>query len=163
MIRQRKKDVKIGVERMIWIIVADASRAKIFSVNKIKFINGKEKLSLVKELTHPESRLHDLDIVTDKPGRYAARMGQARGSFAEQTEPRKHEVENFACQLANYLEASRAENAFSELILVAPSHFYGVMNKHFHPPLKKVISQVIDKDYTKDTEKELEDHLKSHL
>lgn len=145
-----------------WIILASTSKAKIFTVNKVKFIINKEKLVLVKEFNHPESRLRDSQIVSDKSGRYRPKnMGS--DSFMEPTDPKKHEADNFAREVVNVLEAGRAADLFQDLILVTPSHFYGLINKHIHRGLKNMVSLVIEKDYTKDDEKTLVKHLKQQI
>lgn len=136
-----------------WILVANASKAKIFSVNKLKFLTGKEKLESVQEFTHPASRKKDVDIASDKLGHYK------EGSFVEPTDPKKYEAESFGREIVSTLEAARVANEFDELILVVPAQFRGMMNKHLRSPLEQVISKVIEKDYTKDGEKVLEKHL----
>ena len=136
-----------------WILVANASEARIFTVNKLKFLNGEEKLKSVREFMHPSSRKKDTEIVSDKLGRYK------EGSFVEPTDPKKHEAENFAREIVNTLEAARVANSYDELILVVPAQFRGMMNKHLHVPLEQSIIKIIEKDYTKDSDKDLEEHL----
>ncbi len=142
---------------MTWILVANASKAKIFAVNKMKFINGKEKLSLIKEFTHPESRKRDLEIASDKLGNFQ------HGSFVEPTDPKKYEAETFAREVVEDLETGRVGNLYEELILVVPPSFHGLVNKNLRAPLQKVITHVVEKDYTKDDEKSLEEHLRQQL
>lgn len=145
-----------------WIVVANASQAKFFSVNKIKFLNDKDKLILVEELFHHASRMHDADIVSDKVGRYRA-MANSSDSFMEPTDPHKHEAEVFARETANYLENARAKKLFQDLILVVSPSFYGLLNLRIHPQLKKLISKVIEKDYTKDSDQVLAKHLRQQI
>lgn len=146
-----------------WVVVASAVRTKIFSVNKIKFLNGKEKLKLLRELLHPESRLHDSEIVSDKMGHYEARNHAARGSFSEPTDPKQHEMDVFAREIAHYLEGAKVDKTFQELILVAAPGFYGLLNKHMPASLKKAITLVIEKDYVKESDSNLEKHLKQQI
>ena len=145
-----------------WVVIANASKAKIFSVNKIKFLNGKEKLALIKEFTHPESRLRDLEIASDKLGNFQGK-NSGHGSFVEPTDPKKYEAESFAREVINDLEAARVANLFHDLILVIPPAFHGLINKYLNQPLEKMIIHVIEKDYTKDGEKDLEKHLKQQI
>jgi len=136
-----------------WILVANAGKAKIFSVNKLKFLTGKARLETIQEFTHPASRKKDVEIASDKLGHYKD------GSFVEPTDPKKYEAESFAREVIGTLEAARVANKFDELILVVPPQFRGMMNKYLRAPLEQVISKVIEKDYTKNVEKELEKHL----
>ena len=45
----------------IWVLVADNSRARIFSAEK-----PASDLQEIRDLTHPEARLHEGDLVTDR-------------------------------------------------------------------------------------------------
>ncbi|ABX77944.1 host attachment protein [Coxiella burnetii] len=89
-----------------WIVVANASKAKIFAVNKIKFLTGKHNLELIKEYTHPESRMRDVEIASDRLGHFHAKS-RGSGSFVEQTNPKKYEAESFAREVVNDLESGR--------------------------------------------------------
>lgn len=148
---------------MTWILVANSSKAKIFTINKSKFLDGKEKPILIKEFTHPESRKRDIELTSDRPGHYQARDGGGHGSYNEPTEPKEYEAEVFAREVYRVLDAGRLANLYKELVLVVPPHFYGLLNKHLHNPLEQLIVKVIEKDYTKTPEKTLEEHLKSQL
>lgn len=145
-----------------WIVVASASKVKVFAVNKIKFLNDKEKLKLITELSHPQSRMHDSQIVSDKSGRYGAKNMSA-DSYAEATDPQKNEMDIFAREVVNHLETSRASKIFHDLVLVVAPSFYGLLNSHMHQQLKSLVSLVIEKDYTKDSDKDLEKHLKQQI
>ena len=46
-----------------WVLVADNSRARIFSSDKPASV-----LQEIQDLTHPEARLHEGDLVTDRGG-----------------------------------------------------------------------------------------------
>ncbi|MCW8920233.1 MAG: host attachment protein, partial [Sedimenticola sp.] len=47
-----------------WVVVADTSRARIFSAE-----NAFSPLVEIQTLDHPEARLHPGDLVSDKSGR----------------------------------------------------------------------------------------------
>jgi protein required for attachment to host cells len=145
-----------------WIVVADASLAKIFSVNKIKFLNDQDQLHLIKELSHPASRLRDADIVSDKAGRYRAK-DRTSDSFFEPTEPKHHEAEIFAHEIIAYLTHAASLQSFDEFILTAAPAFHGLMNKHMPAHLKSLLSLSFEKDYIKDDLKTLALHLKKQI
>ncbi|OGO93786.1 MAG: hypothetical protein A3F41_06800 [Coxiella sp. RIFCSPHIGHO2_12_FULL_44_14] len=148
-----------------WILIANASMAKIFKVNKLKFLSGTAKLNLIEEFTHPASRKKSMDMVSDRLGRYRAHGGEGlgHGAYAEPTDPKAYEIEHFAHELVEKLEAGRVSHQFEDIILVASPHFYGLMNKSFHEDLRRMITTVIEKDYTKDGIKALEEHLLQQL
>ena len=119
-----------------WILGANATEARFYMTPKAKLLNGEATLKLVKEYKHPEGRQKSGDLVSDKPGNYKnPRVGH--GTFAEPTDPKEHELDVFAKQLADELEAARIANHYQDLIIITPSHFDGLLNKHLnhhHPP-----------------------------
>jgi len=48
-----------------WVIVFDSSHCSILTIKK-----KPKGLNLIKELNHPENKLRDIDLTSDKPGRY---------------------------------------------------------------------------------------------
>lgn len=81
----------------------------------------KEKLEFIRETTHPESRLQDLGIASDRLSYLHIKNRGNGGSFVEPTNPKKYEAGSFAREVINDLEAGRVANLFQDIILVAPS------------------------------------------
>jgi len=125
-----------------WILVADASRAQLFAQDKIG-----ERLSLVREYQHPESRLKAAEIASDRAGRQESK-GNGRGSMVEHADPKKYEAERFAIELAHALEHGRAAGSYQQLILVAPAHFIGLLHEHLSVHTHALVGTNIEKDYT---------------
>jgi protein required for attachment to host cells len=135
--------------KKLWVVVANASMARIFSLNKHK------DLKLVKELNHPDSRKKDTELVSDIPGQFRARGGVARGNFCARTEPKKVQVHHFAQEVAETLEHGRKTNLFDFLVLITLPGFQGTLKEHFNNHLLNKIKKVIPKDFHNATEKEL--------
>jgi protein required for attachment to host cells len=132
-----------------WIMVANASQAKLFAHH------GPNKgLELVKEMTHPESREKAANLVSDRVGNF-----QGSGSYAQATSPKDHEAERFAQEVSEALEHGRVSNAYEHLVLIASAPFLGVLNGRLPQQVKHKISESINKDYTQLTAKELAGHL----
>jgi protein required for attachment to host cells len=143
-----------------WIIVADSTKAKIFSTFKARLLNEKtdaNALTLVSEHTHPESRKRDQDLVSDKMGNFAG------STFTEATDPKRHENEVFAKEISKLLSHAHNEHTYRDLILIAPPAFMGMLNTNLSHEVKKLITNTIEKDYTHCTLKELTDHLNHYL
>lgn len=142
-----------------WIVVSDSSNARIYAIQKAKFLTApkSENLELVTEYTHEKSREANRDLVTDRQGSYGA------GRYSDHTLPKEHEFEVFAIHLAKQLDSARTGMQFKDLILVAPSHFMGLLNKHISDTLNRLITQRIEKDYTHFTDHELASHLVDHF
>ncbi len=149
-----------------WILVTDSSKARLYSIQKAKFLKEptKENLELINEYNHEKSREYNHDLVTDRGGLYNNRNSKSgASSWDPPTLPKVHEFEVFATYLAKQLEMARNEMEFRDLILVAPSHFMGLMNKHIPTTLDRLISQRIEKDYAHFNENELIPMLVKHF
>lgn len=134
-----------------WIVVANASQAKLYENQ------GPNKgLRLVKEMDHPESREKAANLVSDRIGNF-----QGSGSYAQHTDPKHHEMDRFAHEIAHELENGRVGNAFSRLVLVSSAPFIGRVKQHLTEQVKGKVSDMIEKDYTKLPVKDLTGHLGS--
>lgn len=127
-----------------WILVGNASEAKLFESQNI----GRE-LNLVDQFDHPESREKRVDLKSDKVGHFQSQNGMGHGSFVEPTEPKDHEMETFARELARILESGRKENKFERLIVIMPPHVHGMLKKEFNDQVRSMVIHHIEKDYTK--------------
>lgn len=143
-----------------WILVADSSRAKIFKTIKARLFNsssdGKD-LTLVNEFNHSAAFKKDQELVSDKQGKFGT------GTFVEKTEPKKHENDLFALQIAKALNYELNVHHFEDLILIAPPSFIGMLHKHLSREVKKLVSKEIEKDYIHSSDHELVEHLKDYL
>ena len=142
-----------------WILVADASRARLFSTT------GKlAAWSLHQEFSHPESTAKGRDITSDKPGRVQHRIADGnRSGMAPPTPPKEVEAKHFANELAAALEQAFGRNAYSRLVLVAPPHFLGMLRACLSSPVSKVVAASLDKDLTHVNERELPERVREVL
>ncbi len=147
----------------IYILVANASRAKLYQLtDKKKVLTGKEKMKLIKEFSHPESRQKNIEIASDNLGNYKCKNA-GTGSFVEATNPKQYEAESFAIELAHMLDAERGKNAYDELIIVASPQFYGRLKQHLNTHVNQLTSNHITKDYTQYQDHQLLSSLESYL
>ncbi len=128
------------MEYKAWVVVANNSRARIFGTNA----RG-GKLTTLDELDHPEARLRDSEMRTDKPGRMYSMQGEFR-SAAEHTPARKHEAERFAHKLADHLDKNLYNQNFEKLVLVASPGFLGTLRQKLSDRLRKALASEMDKD-----------------
>lgn len=125
-----------------WVVVADKCQATIYQI--VKF----PKLKQIKVLEHPESRLHDRDLVTTKPGRTFQRGGSTRHSYQPEVGPKQMEVIKFATELGKYLVEEENQKTFNRLYIIAEPAFLGVLRQHINNGVKKTIVSEIAKDLT---------------
>lgn len=153
-----------------WILVADASRARLFSKDVVA-----KGLHELKVYSHPESRAKNLELVTDRPGRMAQSsagsgpgpgLGGARGArsgIEPDITPKEIEHELFARELCADLVRGLSEHAYADLVLVANPQFLGTLRQVAGTQVQKHVSATIDKDYTMLKPRELEQHLAPFL
>lgn len=138
-----------------WIVVAESSRARIFSARGL----NKPVLTEVEDIAHPEGRLHEGDLVTSAPGAAKSPSGQGRHAMDDETTAKKHESIVFAKQLAERLESGRNKGKYEQLMLVSPPGFLGLLRDNLSIETRKCIAKEVNKNFIHDTVKELQQHL----
>lgn len=136
-----------------WIVVADGSRARIFEVGSSSTLHETETL------THPESRLHEQELTSDLPGRSFDISGEGRHAMGKTVEPKEHEVEIFARQIADHLEKARIDNRLARLVVIAGPSMLGELRSAFGSELKKLVDTEIDKDLTQHSVEDIQKHV----
>jgi protein required for attachment to host cells len=137
-----------------WVLVADRARGRIFSAT-----TPKGPLTEIEDLVHPQSRAHERDLTTDRPGRGPGghrAMGNANTA-------REHEANDFARELAARLDAGRNQGDFARLIVIAAPDFLGMLRKCMTPPLAKLVAQEVTKNLTQMSPTDIRGHLPEYL
>jgi len=137
-----------------WILVGDASRARILSFDK-----DDGPWLVVEQVEHPLGRARTSDLVSDRAGR----QREAGPPASQQTDPAEQESYRFAEQLCHILQKGSDEHRFGRLVLVAPPRFLGYIREVLHEPVAKRVVASLDKDYTHHDEKELRRLIAPHL
>lgn len=140
--------------RTIWIVVADAGRARILSK-----IEGTDGLTAVQQLDNPLGRAHDVDIVTDQPGRFDKHGSHMRSAANPPTDPHEQKAREFAHQLNNLLNAAAVRCTYDLLAVVAPAHFLGLLRTGMKPATKRRLVLYRANDLTRLSPAELQCHL----
>lgn len=140
-----------------WVLVANASEARIFGTEKIG-----NPMECMKEFNHPESRDKGMDLTSDRPGHYQSK-GTGHGAFVESTDPKEYEAERFAAELAKELENGRTNNAYRKLVVVAAPHFHGLINSQLDEHTRAMVVNDIQKDFTDCDVNELPERLKQYM
>lgn len=106
-----------------WILVADSVRARIFSAD-----SPTGGINEITTLANPEGRLHEQDLVSDRPGRSFDSRGHGRSGMATQVSAKEHENIRFASRVAEHLESNRKQGSYRKLIVVAAPEFLGQLS-----------------------------------
>ena len=132
------------------IIVADASRARIFEAGK-----NIRKLSELEDFIHSESRMTEEELGADAP----VKSANQKGSLQPRSFPKEHEEQIFASQLAKRLQELHNKIQYAGFILIAPPRFLGMLRKELPTGIEKLVSRTHDKDLVSLTPAELGEYL----
>lgn len=137
-----------------WLMVADTSQAKFFSVDTKGLLNELEILE------HPEGRLHVSELTSDLPGRAFDSAGNGgRHAMETKISPKEQEAIGFAKQIGTQLESHREKGEFEKLIVIAPPAFLGLLRKKMGPNITRTITKEIGKNLVGQTNQEIQKHL----
>ncbi len=132
-----------------WVVVSNTNTCRIY-----KYSKKPEQLALIKEIEHPENRLRDIELTSDKPGRYNSN-GSAHGAFTQESDPKEILINEFARDIVNDLDKARNIQAYETLIMIAPPHMSGLLFHHINKHVKDLVTHSIKKDIVNLTEPEL--------
>ena len=108
-----------------WVVVADQSKARIFTV-----ADPHGALLHVGELEHPEAREREQALTSDRPGRSFDSSGQGRHAMGSKVEPGKQESIRFAKQVADHLQTAHNEGRCDRLLLVVGPPLLGLLREN---------------------------------
>jgi protein required for attachment to host cells len=141
---------------MIWVVAANAINCRIYHYDK------PAKLTLIKEISHPENRLKKEDFLTsDKPGHFKSGEGN-RGAFTPRTDPKDVEIDNFSREIARELEQGRKTGAYEKLIVMTTPHMDGLIFSHTDKNVKKLVLNNIQKDPQNYSQHDLLKYINEH-
>ena len=121
------------------VVVAESSRARVFEM-----ISPRVQMKELVDMVHPQSRIHEQKLTSDRPGRTYDRHGQGHHAMEQKVGAKKHEVmafalltrvvvdaddPAFAAQLAGYLQSECSENTFEDIVIIAAPEFLGLLRK----------------------------------
>ena len=125
----------------IWIVVADSSRARIFATQG----GGNGTMTEIQTLAHPQARLHEGDLVSDKSGG-DRKPGSTGHDMGNEPEAKQEEAVRFATQVCHELESGRVSGRFEKLYIIAAPGFLGILRKHQSNPLQKLVAAEVSKN-----------------
>jgi len=127
-----------------WFLVGSRGGAKILASD-----GGMRNLRLLEDIPHPEGRLKNREIDTDRAA--GASIGEGGANFpvhglVNKDGATRHVMELFAGELAEMLHKGRAVNAFNKLVLVAEPRFLGELRARLNDSTQKAIDREIQGD-----------------
>lgn len=140
-----------------WILVADNSRARIFTIER-------PRGPLIEYSAHdnPDARKPERELVTDRPGRESDPGGHSRSAF-DGPSAKAESGERFARQLAELLEKARSRGKFKRLYVVAAPHFLGSLRESLDSATRRCVEEAIAKDVAHESPERIRRHLPERL
>lgn len=125
-----------------WILVANHSRARFFSVET------SSELRELEDMYHSEARLHDRELTEDLPGKIKNVGGVGGHAFEQPTDPKQHEADVFAHRIVRFLEDAYHANRFDRLLLIAEPSMLGLLRKAMPDTITRHVAFELDKNIT---------------
>ena len=139
------------------IVVADQSKARFFTVN-----SPAGELQEIHALEHNVARQKGSALASDRPGRSFDSGGQGRHAMSTSVEPHEQEAIRFAKQVDEEVNASCRKGSYNHLVVVAGSHFLGLLREALTNPEKLRVTE-INKNLGQYDAREIRTHLPARL
>jgi len=139
-----------------YIVVAESTRAKIFSFEK-----RSQDLVEICDLEHSQGRRRESEINSDKPGRTVGGGIGSHHSLGSNHQDKTYEGHIFAGEISALLEADRTNHKYEGLILIAPPKFLGELRNELTAACNKLVIDSIDKNLVHCSNRELLSYLGS--
>lgn len=141
-----------------WLVIFDSIECRIYDYSK----REKNFIPLIHEIAKPENKLRDIDITSDKPGRYRAK-GTGLSTYEQESDPKKVHIERFAQEISKYLVTSLNQNSYNKLIVVAAPRMMGILLQNLDKQVKKSIVHKIEKNAVKLPDRQLTGYVKEAI
>ena len=140
-----------------WVMVADKSKARIFTI-------ADPRGALLDEvvLEHPQAREREQTLTSDRPGRSFDSKGQGRHAMGTSVEPDQQETIRFAKQIADHVQAAHNEGRCDRLLLVAGPPLLGLLREPLNTLTGLRVSE-IEKNLGQYDAREIRKHLPERL
>ncbi len=144
--------------KLTWLVVADNSKARIFSVD-----SRRGPIEEIESIVHTEARLHEQNMTSDLPGRSNGKGGGGGHAYQDEVSPKQQENINFARKIANQLDAARKDGKFKQIMLVAAPGFLGSLRNQLTTQTQKLACFELAKNISSLGAKEIRAHLPERL
>ena len=141
-----------------WILVAESSRARIFTAD-----TPSAALREIETLAHPEGRQHEQQMTSDLPGKDPGVNGAGGHAYTTKVEPKQHEEISFARRIAQHLDDARKKNDYQQLLIVSAPSFLGVLRHELNSATAKLVCFELNKNLVTQSPEDIRRHLPEFL
>lgn len=138
----------------VWILIADSSRARIFTAE-----SSAAELIEIESLNHSEARLHEKELGSDLPDNANGVQGTGDHLYMDESSPKEQEEINFAKRVSQHLCHELNLNKFESLFVVAAPSFLGKLRSACSNRLQKHIAFSLDKNVVTKTPEQIRGYL----
>ena len=142
---------------MTLIVTADSNTCKMYDYQR-----HPQTLTLIKEITHPENKLKESDLVSDSPGSYQPSATSSRGHYSPVHTTKETHIDRFMQEIIHDLTAIHEQKKYKNCIIMAPSHIEGLLSQHAKNTFKHFTTSVIQKNVAHLSSHELLEFIKTH-
>lgn len=143
---------------MTWILATNGAKCRIYDYEK-----QHHNLTLRKEIRHPTSKMKATELVADRPGSFKTKStGIPRSACGLASDPKRQEIDHFAKELADELEAGRVNHQYDNVIIVASPQMSGLLNRHLNKHINQLMLANIKKDLVNLSENKLKSFLRDN-
>ena len=149
-------DTSPASEPTIWVVVADSSRADVYTL-------ASRRGSLQKRTTfeNEAGRMRAAQLASDRDGRSFDSHGKGRHAMASENNNSKiHLTKAFAKEIAEYIVAGRNAHVCREVAVIAAPRFLGYLREAMAVSSNVAAELMIDKDVVGHDEKVIEKMLR---
>ncbi|TQV64271.1 MAG: host attachment protein [Halothiobacillaceae bacterium] len=155
-----------------WVVVADAARARFFSVEENPGAHEGSQFApsgavpagaLVefKDLSHPDSLKKASEMASDAPGMSSVSGMHSKFGMDEKVTPKEEEAIRFAKEIAEHLKHEIA--SYDRLYVVTPPHFLGLLRADLDKAVHDKVVGELRKELTHFPAEQIRDHLPAQL
>jgi len=137
-----------------WVLIADSSRARLFSVEK-----ALAPLREIEAFVNPEGRTKTRDLVSDRQGRSAGNGP----NMDYEVSPKRQQAMVFAKQISEHLKDGRVGGLFHRLYIAAAPGFLGLLRDKLDPRTAELVVDTVSKDLTQLEPEDIRRHLPERL
>jgi protein required for attachment to host cells len=132
----------------IWYVVADGGRARIVQ-KRDRQNDRQEAFDTLREMVSADIHRATHDLGSERPGRGRESAASARHAVQPRQDLHRAEKQNFAHEVAAWLNAANTRDEFDALVLVAPAHALADLRQALDEPTQRKITAQLQKDLTK--------------
>jgi len=130
------------MDQKLWIVVANASCVRVFNCKTI------HKFEEIRTFVHPESRLHERDLKSDRSGSTLESYRSGYSSLAQPSSQKEVELEIFSKEVAEFLADAQSHGEVERIHLASSPSFLGALRHSLNGQVNAIVDKTVTKDLT---------------